>query len=71
MEAYFISKLKPLTDAISEQMELYVPRLCGEHFVFSKYDPQSGDAVELNSIRACTPVKEFLFPVREVAATTT
>jgi ferredoxin len=69
MEAVFISKLKSLADAIAGDMELYVPKKVDEHFVFSKYDPDSSDGIEFNSIRACTPVKEFLFPIRELAAT--
>jgi sulfhydrogenase subunit beta (sulfur reductase) len=69
METVFISKLKPLMDAIAGQMDLYIPKKADEHFVFSKYDPESVADVQINSIRACTPVKEFLFPIRELAAT--
>jgi sulfhydrogenase subunit beta (sulfur reductase) len=69
MEAVFISKLKSLADAVAEQMDLYVPRRVGEHFVFDGYDTSSPGEIQLNNIRACTPVKEFLFPVRELAAT--
>lgn len=69
MEPLFISELKPLLDAVAEQMDLYVPKKTGEHFVFSHYDPDAPGPVELNSIRACTPVKEFLLPLRELAAT--
>ncbi|HUW18324.1 MAG TPA: 4Fe-4S dicluster domain-containing protein [Sedimentisphaerales bacterium] len=68
MKAVFIRELKPLLDTIAEQMELYVPRKSGEYYVFSKYDPATGAAVEFNNIRVCTPVKEFLFPLRELAA---
>jgi len=64
----FISELKPLLDAISGQMDTYVPKKVGMHFVFERYDPASGIAVEFNNIRACTPIKEFLFPLRELAA---
>ncbi len=69
MEAVFISKLKSLADAVAGEMELYVPKKVDEHFVFSKYDPSTADDIQVNSIRACTPVKEFLFPIRELAAT--
>jgi len=69
MEAVFISKLKPLADAIAGQMDLYVPKKVGEHFVFNRYDAQTAGEIEFNNIRACTPVKEFLLPIREVAAT--
>lgn len=68
MEAVFTSDLKPMLDAVSEQMELYVPKKSGEFYVFSKYDPSARQTVEFNNIRACTPVKDFLFPVRELAA---
>jgi ferredoxin len=68
MKVAFVSKIKVLLDALSEQMDVYAPRKAGEHYVFGRY--KAGDAVdEMNAIRACTPVKEFLFPVREVAAT--
>jgi len=40
----------------------------GEFYVFSRYDASAGQPVEFNNIRACTPVKDFLFPVRELAA---
>jgi len=68
METVFISELKPLLDAIAEGMDLYVPRKADEHYVYSRYDPSNGTEVQLNNIRACTPVKEFLFPLRELAA---
>lgn len=68
MKAVFISKLKPLLDAVAGEMDLYIPKNTGEHYVFSTYDAPSKTEPELNSIRACTPVKEFLFPIREVAA---
>jgi formate hydrogenlyase subunit 6/NADH:ubiquinone oxidoreductase subunit I len=68
METLFTSELKPLLDAIAGQMELYVPKKSGEFYVFKKYDPAVEQPVEFNNIRACTPVKEFLFPMREIAA---
>jgi len=68
MEAVFISKLKPFLDAVAENMDVYVPKKVGQHFVYSRYEPASGGTVELNEIRACTPVKEFLFSVRERVA---
>jgi ferredoxin len=69
METAFISKLKPPLDALAKRMEVYLPHPVGKHFVFNRYDPSAEATVELNSIRTCTPVKEFLFPVREIAAT--
>ncbi|MHC4501591.1 MAG: 4Fe-4S dicluster domain-containing protein [Planctomycetota bacterium] len=68
MKTVFISELKPFLDALAEQMELYVPKKADEHYVFSKYDPSAQTEVEFNNIRACTPLKEFLFPLRELAA---
>ena len=68
METLFTSELKPLLDAVADQMELYVPKKSGEFYVFQKYDPVVEQPVEFNNIRACTPVKEFLFPMREIAA---
>jgi sulfhydrogenase subunit beta (sulfur reductase) len=68
METVFISELKPFLDAIAEKIDLYVPKRTEKHYVFSRYDPSAETAVEFNNIRACTPVKEFLFPLRELAA---
>ncbi len=68
MEAVFISKLKPLLDAVAEQMALYVPKKSGEYYVYSKYDPSANKSVEFNNIRTCTTVKEFIFAVCELAA---
>jgi len=68
MEKVFISKLKPFLDAVAEQMDIYVPKKSGQHYVFSRYDPSASSEVEFNNIRACMPVKEFLFPLRELAA---
>jgi len=76
METVFISTLKPFLDAVAEQMDLYVPKKANQgprntgtqHYVFSRYDPSASTEIEFNNIRACTPVKEFLFPLRELAA---
>ena len=68
MEAVFISKLKPFLDVVAEEIELYVPKKAGDYYIFNKYDPAAEVAAEFNNIRACTPVKEFLFPLRELAA---
>jgi ferredoxin len=68
MKTVFISKLKPFLDALAKQMELYVPKKPGEHYVYSKYDPSAETPVEFNNIRTCTPIKEFLFPLCELAA---
>lgn len=68
METAFISRLRPLLSAIAETMDVYIPRRLGEHYVCSPYDADSPVERELNDIRMCTPVKEFLFPLRECAA---
>ena len=68
MQTVFVSELKPLLDAIASQMDLYVPKKSGSHYVFDRYDPSTGRQAEFNNIRACMPVKEFLFPLRELAA---
>ena len=68
MKTVFISELKSFFDAVAEQMELYVPKKTGEHFVFSKYNSSAKASVEFNNIRPCTPIKEFLFPLCELAA---
>ena len=68
MKTVFASKLEPLLGAVAEQMELYVPQKSGDYYVFRRYDRSADVPVELNNIRTCTPVKEFLFPLRETAA---
>jgi len=68
MKTVFIRELKPFLDAVAAKMDLYVPKKAGEFYVFSRYEPSVEGVVELNNIRACTPVKEFLFPLRELAA---
>jgi ferredoxin len=68
MEAVFISSLKPFLNAVAQEMDLYVPKKSGQHFVYTRYDTSAETAAEFNNIRACTPVKEFLLPLRELAA---
>ena len=68
MQTVFLTDLKPLLDAVAERMDLYVPMKTGSHYVYNRYDPSAGVPVEVNNIRVCTPSKEFLFPLRELAA---
>ncbi len=68
METAFISRLRPLLDAIAETMDVYIPRRIAEHTVCSRYDPGVPRDPEINEIRMSTPAKEFLFPLRELAA---
>ncbi|MHC5062048.1 MAG: 4Fe-4S dicluster domain-containing protein [Planctomycetota bacterium] len=69
MEIVFASKLKSFLDAVSEELELYVPVKNGEYFTYRIYDSSGKTAGEFSNIRACTPTKEFLFPIRETVAT--
>jgi len=68
MDTVFISRLKTFLDAVAETVPLYVPRRVDEHYVCVSYDSENGKVPEFNNIRVCTPVKEFLFPLRELAA---
>jgi len=68
MQTVFISELKPFLDAVAEDMDLYVPKNAGTHYVYNRYDPAVDAPAEFNNIRTCTPIKEFLFPLRELAA---
>ena len=68
MEIVFIKNLKSLLDAAAGQMELYTPKKSGEHYIFSRYDPSAESELEFTDIRVCSPIKEFLFPMREIAA---
>jgi len=69
MEAVFTSKLKTLLDAVAEKFLLYVSSKNEDHYIYNKYDQSGKRSVEFNAIRPCAPLKEFLFPVRELAAT--
>jgi sulfhydrogenase subunit beta (sulfur reductase) len=68
IQTVFINQLKPLLDVVAKQMDLYVHRQVDSHFVFERYDTSAAKETVLNNIRACTPIKEFLFPLRELAA---
>ena len=69
METVFTSDLGGFLKAVAGEMELYVPKKSGEHYIFTRYDGSKATPVELNNIRACTPAKEFLFPLCELVAT--
>ncbi|MHC4741915.1 MAG: hypothetical protein ACYS8Z_08400, partial [Planctomycetota bacterium] len=68
METVFTPELEPFLNAVARRMPLYVPKEVGGHYVYTAYDPESPGTVEFSNIRACTPVKEFLFPLQELAA---
>jgi sulfhydrogenase subunit beta (sulfur reductase) len=68
METAFISRLQPLVAAMAQNRDVYVPVQTGDHYSCRKYDPQRAAEPELNAIRMYAPVKEFLFPLRELAA---
>jgi sulfhydrogenase subunit beta (sulfur reductase) len=68
METAFISRLKPLLDALAETMDVYLPVQVGAHYVCRKHDPGTATEPSWNEIRMCAPVKELLFPLRELAA---
>ncbi|MCP4612385.1 MAG: hypothetical protein GY845_27120 [Planctomycetes bacterium] len=68
MQTVLINDLKPFLDALTEEMELYVPKKSGGYYVYNRYDSSADLQVEFNNIRSCMPVKEFLFPMRELAA---
>jgi ferredoxin len=68
MQTVLTRELKPFLDALEQEMELYVPKKSGEHYVYNRYDSLVKIPFEFNNIRTCTPAKEFLFPLREIAA---
>jgi ferredoxin len=67
MEPVLVENLKVLFDSIAAERELYIPKKVNSHYVFRLYMPCDDEPV-LNGIRVCTPVKEFVFPIRELAA---
>ena len=68
METFFLSRLRPLFDVIAEQRELYIPHCEEGHFSFTRYDSGQSRDIEFNELRLCQPVKQILFPLREIAA---
>ena len=68
METFFLSRLKPLFDVVAEQRDLYIPHNEQGHYSFVRYDPDQIQEIPFNELRACQPVKQFLFPLREIAA---
>jgi sulfhydrogenase subunit beta (sulfur reductase) len=68
MQTVFIGELKSLLNAVAEDMDVYVPGKAEAHYVYNRYDPAAEAPVDFNNIRTCTPIKEFLFPLRELAA---
>jgi len=69
MKSVLLTELATFLDAVAGEMDLYVPKQAGEHYVFTRYDREAGGPAEFNTVRTCVPVKEFLFPLRELAAT--
>lgn len=49
-------------------MDFYVPKKIGSHYIYTAYDAEAVTPVELNNIRTCMPVKQYLFPLQELAA---
>lgn len=49
-------------------MPLYIPARSGDHYFFARYDPSREANPEFNELRLCSSAKEFLFPLREIAA---
>jgi sulfhydrogenase subunit beta (sulfur reductase) len=68
METVFTSNLKHFFDAVAQYMDIFVTKKTNDHYVFTKYNPDSTEQIVYNNIRTCEPIKEFLFPLRESAA---
>ncbi|MBC8392068.1 MAG: 4Fe-4S dicluster domain-containing protein [Deltaproteobacteria bacterium] len=68
METVFLSSLKSLFDVIAEQRELYIPHYEEGHFSFVRYEANRNQKIDFNELRVCQPAKQFLFPLREIAA---
>jgi ferredoxin len=68
MKTIFLTQIQPLLKAITQRMELYLPQEVDGQWVYRLYDPKGLGPNVINNIRACMPVKEFIFPMREIAA---
>jgi len=68
MDTLYVSQLKKLLDLVAGRMPLYIPKKQGEHYFFAAYDPEKDIQPDFNELRLCSSAKEFLFPLREIAA---
>ena len=68
METFFLSRLNLLFEVIAKQRDLYIPHREDGHFSFARYQPDPSLEPEFNELRACQTIKEFLFPLKEIAA---
>ncbi len=68
MKIVFLTQIQPLLKAVAQQMDLYLPEKVDNQWVYRRYDPKGPGPDIINNIRACTPAKEFIFPMRELAA---
>ena len=68
VETVFISQLKALLDAVAQQMVVFTPTEVGDSFTYARYTHDGEVKAVLNPVRTCSPAKEFLFPMREIAA---
>jgi len=68
MRTVYLEQLESLLETISQQMELYVPQANEECYTFERFVPTNGAAFNYNPIRTTMSPKDFVFPLREIAA---
>lgn len=68
MKTVFLDYIEPFLDAVSQQMDLYVAEADTGSTRFVKHSLEHPATLALHPIRADMSPKEFVFPLREIAA---
>ncbi|MFC1761832.1 4Fe-4S dicluster domain-containing protein [Planctomycetota bacterium] len=68
MKTVYLERMGPFLEAISQRMELYVPQATDGHYTFEQFSSADVSDLLLNPIRTYMSPKEFVFPLREIAA---
>lgn len=68
MKTIYLERIETFLDAVSQQMELYVPQASNGYYTFERFSQASEDAYDFNPIRTVMSPKDFVFPLREIAA---
>ncbi len=68
MRTVYLEQIETLLETISQQMELYVPQSNNGYYTFEPFSQADADAYRLNPVRTYMSPKDFVFPLREIAA---
>jgi len=65
MRSVYLTQLHELLRAIAGRMPLFVARGEGSNITYGRFEEMDEDPISVTTIRACIPVKEFVFPALE------